>query len=141
MKKRNKKFFIVLFIFSIIAVLLVIYKLREKQTIELIFENAVIDIPEDTPEANQLIHTLEKKLAHQMPECRITKLYIDNQSPLIQRYEKKGEEVLLLQMDFYIMENSETGPLIPYQQYEGYTWTFTRKNTNDKWSLISWGYF
>lgn len=56
MKKRNKKCFIVLFILSIIAVLMVIYKI----------------------------------LVDQMPECRITKLYVDDHSPLIQTYEKKG---------------------------------------------------
>jgi len=128
MKNRNKKCFIVLFILSIIAILMVIYKIKEKQTTELIFENAVIDIPEDTPDADQAVHILEKTLVNQMPECRITKLYVDDRSPLIQTYEKKGEEVLLLQMDFYIVETSGADPLIPYQQYEGYTWTFTRKD-------------
>lgn len=107
MKKRNKKCIIVLFILSIIAVLMVIYKI----------------------------------LVDQMPECRITKLYVDDHSPLIQTYEKKGEEALLLQMDFYIVDTSEAGPLMPYQQYEGYTWAFTRKDAHNKWSLISWGYF
>lgn len=120
---------------------MVIYKIKEKQTTELIFENAVIDIPEDTPDADQAVHILEKTLVNQMPECRITKLYVDDRSPLIQTYEKKGEEVLLLQMDFYIVETNGADPLIPYQQYEGYTWTFTRKDADNKWSLISWGYF
>ena len=55
MKNRNKKCFIVLFILSIIAILMVIYKIKEKQTTELIFENAVIDIPEDTPDADQAV--------------------------------------------------------------------------------------
>lgn len=128
MKNRNKKCFIVLFILSIIAILMVIYKIKEKQTTELIFENAVIDIPEDTPDADQAVHILEKTLVNQMPECRITKLYVDDRSPLIQTYEKKGEEVLLLQMDFYIVETNGADPLITYQQYEGYTWTFTRKD-------------
>lgn len=138
MKNRNKKCFIVLFILSIIAILMVIYKIKEKQTTELIFENAVIDIPEDTHDADQAVHILEK---HLLIKCRITKLYVDDRSPLIQTYEKKGEEVLLLQMDFYIVETSGADPLIPYQQYEGYTWTFTRKDADNKWSLISWGYF
>lgn len=107
---------------------MVIYKIKEKQTTELIFENAVIDIPEDTPDADQAVHILEKTLVNQMPEYRITKLYVDDRSPLIQTYEKKGEEVLLLQMDFYIVETNGADPLIPYQQYECYTWTFTRKD-------------
>lgn len=111
MKNRNKKCFIVLFILSIIAILMVIYKIKEKQTTELIFENAVIDIPEDTPDADQAVHILEKTLVNQMPECRITKLYVDDRSPLIQTYEKKEKKFSCSKWIFISWRPTEQIPL------------------------------
>ena len=100
MKKNLKKSGTILVIFLIITSLVIIYKIIQNNTADRIFSEAVIDIPENTSNADEAIQLIEKNLITNMPYCRITRLYEDDTAfkPLIQRYNDNGKETLLLKI-------------------------------------------
>ena len=115
MKKNLKKSGTILVIFLIITSLVIIYKIIQNNTADRIFSEAVIDIPENTSNADEAIQLIEKNLITNMPYCRITRLYEDDTAfkPLIQRYNDNGKETLLLKMEFYVTDDAGPGPYDP----------------------------
>lgn len=142
MKKNLKKICTVLIIFLIIAVSVIIYKTIQNNTADRIFSEAVIDIPENTSNADDAINLIEKRLITDMPYCRITRLYEDATAfkPLIQQYNNDGKETLLLKMDFYVTDDAGPGPYDPGALNTEYSWLFVRDNEHSSWSLESHGY-
>lgn len=67
-----------------------------------------------------------------MSNCRITQLYLDGSEsePPRKEYADKGIETTLVKMDFYDSGTS----------YKGYSWLFIRDNTDNSWTLESYGY-
>ena len=60
--------------------------------------------------------------------------------PLLQKYEDKGLETLIIDMDFYVEEDAEPGVFTPGTSYEGYSWMFTRESKDDTWTLEENGF-
>ena len=142
MKTNLKKLCSILVIFLIITSLVIIYKIIQNNTADRIFSEAVIDIPENTSNADEAIQLIEKNLITNMPYCRITRLYEDDTAfkPLIQRYNDNGKETLLLKMEFYVTDDAGPGPYDPGALNTEYSWLFVRDNENSSWSLESQGY-
>ena len=65
-----------------------------------------------------------------MPDCHVTSLHENDAgyAPLLQKYEDKGLETLIIDMDFYVEEDAEPGVFTPGTSYEGYSWMFTRES-------------
>lgn len=113
----------------------------QKNTAVKIFSETVIDIPETTSNTEEAIHIITNYLVDNMPYCRITRLYEDDTAPppSIQSYKNDGKEILLLKMDFYVIDNSNSSYTSDVLNKE-YSWLFIRDNEQSSWELESHGY-
>lgn len=132
MKKTIKKYLPVLIILFILSSSILIYKVIHNSTVDRIFSNAEIDIPDDLSNRDDIINIIGNELASGMSNCRITRLYLDGSEsePPRKEYADKGIETTLVKMDFYDSGTS----------YKGYSWLFIRDNTDNSWTLESYGY-
>ena len=95
--------------------------------------DAVIDLPENDPAIDRAVKIIEENLIKEMPDCHVTSLHENDAgyAPLLQKYEDKGLETLIIDMDFYVEEDAEPGVFTPGTSYEGYSWMFTRESKDD----------
>ena len=73
--------------------------------------DAVIDLPENDPAIDRAVKIIEENLIKEMPDCHVTSLHENDAgyAPLLQKYEDKGLETLIIDMDFYVEEDAEPG--------------------------------
>ena len=104
--------------------------------------DAVIDLPENDPAIDRAVKIIEENLIKEMPDCPVTSLHENDAgyAPLLQKYEDKGLETLIIDMDFYVEEDAEPGVFTPGTSYEGYSWMFTRESKDDTWTLEENGF-
>lgn len=104
--------------------------------------DAVIDLPENDPAIDRAVKIIEENLIKEMPDCHVTYLHENDAgyAPLLQKYEDKGLETLIIDMDFYVEEDAEPGVFTPGTSYEGYSWMFTRESKDDTWTLEENGF-
>ncbi len=141
---KNKRIFIA-FILLITMIILIakggvaIYKNR---TAELIFRDAVVDISDDSVDEEEAVQILKKHIVEIMPNCRITRLYVDNiySEYIIQNFINEGKQILLLKMDFYVSEDEESPSYDVGNENFGFSWLFIRDNADSPWDLESYGY-
>ena len=109
---------------------------------EKILADAVIDLPENDPAIDRAVKIIEENLIKEMPDCHVTSLHENDAgyAPLLQKYEDKGLETLIIDMDFYVEEDAEPGVFTPGTSYEGYSWMFTRESKDDTWTLEENGF-
>ena len=104
--------------------------------------DAVINLPENDPAIDRAVKIIEENLIKEMPDCHVTSLHENDAgyAPLLQKYEDKGLETLIIDMDFYVEEDAEPGVFTPGTSYEGYSWMFTRESKDDTWTLEENGF-
>lgn len=117
-KKRLIPLISILLVFSFIG-LFFFYKRRKKAS-EKILADAVIDLPENDPAIDRAVKIIEENLIKEMPDCHVTSLHENDAgyAPLLQKYEDKGLETLIIDMDFYVEEDAEPGVFTPGTSYE-----------------------
>lgn len=66
--------------------------------------DAVIDLPENDPAIDRAVKIIEENLIKEMPDCHVTSLHENDAGygPLLQKYEDKGLETLIIDMDFML---------------------------------------
>lgn len=135
-KKRLIPLISILLVFSFIG-LFFFYNRKEEKASEKILADAVIDLPENDPAIDGAVKIIEENLIKEMPDCHVTSLHENDAgyAPLLQKYEDKGLETLIIDMDFYVEEDAEPGVFTPGTSYEGYSWMFTRESKDDTWTL------
>lgn len=140
-KKRLIPLISILFVFSFIG-LFFFYNRKEEKASEKILADAVIDLPENDPAIDGAVKIIEENLIKEMPDCHVTSLHENDAgyAPLLQKYEDKGLETLIIDMDFYVEEDAEPGVFTPGTSYEGYSWMFTRESKDDTWTLEGNGF-
>ena len=140
-KKRLIPLISILLVFSFIGLFL-FYNRKEEKAQEKILEDAVIDLPENDPAIDGAVKIIEENLIKEMPDCHVTSLHENDAgyAPLLQKYEDKGLETLIIDMDFYVEEDAEPGVFTPGTSYEGYSWMFTRESKDDTWTLEENGF-
>ncbi len=140
-KKRLIPLISILFVFSFIG-LFFFYNRKEEKASEKILADAVIDLPENDPAIDGAVKIIEENLIKEMPDCHVTSLHENDAgyAPLLQKYEDKGLETLIIDMDFYVEEDAEPGVFTPGTSYEGYSWMFTRESKDDTWTLEENGF-
>ena len=140
-KKRLIPLISILLVFSFIG-LFFFYNRKEEKASEKILADAVIDLPENDPAIDGAVKIIEKNLIKEMPDCHVTSLHENDAgyAPLLQKYEDKGLETLIIDMDFYVEEDAEPGVFTPGTSYEGYSWMFTRESKDDTWTLEENGF-
>ena len=71
--------------------------------------DAVIDLPENDPAIDRAVKIIEENLIKEMPDCHVTSLHENDAgyAPLLQKYEAKGLETLIIDMDFYVEEDGD----------------------------------
>lgn len=140
-KKRLIPLISILLVFSFIG-LFFFYNRKEEKASEKILADAVIDLPENDPAIDGAVKIIEENLIKEMPDCHITSLHENDAgyAPLLQKYEDKGLETLIIDMDFYVEEDAEPGVFTPGTSYEGYSWMFTRESKDDTWTLEENGF-
>ena len=116
--------------------------IKEEKASEKILADAVIDLPENDPAIDRAVKIIEENLIKEMPDCHVTSLHENDAgyAPLLQKYEDKGLETLIIDMDFYVEEDAEPGVFTPGTSYEGYSWMFTRESKDDTWTLEENGF-
>ena len=131
-KKRLIPLISILLVFSFIG-LFFFYNRKEEKASEKILADAVIDLPENDPAIDGAVKIIEENLIKEMPGCHVTSLHENDAgyAPLLQKYEDKGLETLIIDMDFYVEEDAEPGVFTPGTSYEGYSWMFTRESKDD----------
>ena len=104
--------------------------------------DAVIDLPENDPAIDRAVKIIEENLIKEMPDSHVTTLHENDAgyAPLLQKYEAKGLETLIIDMDFYVEEDAEPGVLPPGTSYEGFSWMFTREIKDATWTLEEKGF-
>ena len=107
-KKRLIPLISILLVFSFIG-LFFFYKRRKG--FGKILADAVIDLPENDPAIDRAVKIIEENLIKEMPDCHVTSLHENDAgyAPLLQKYEDKGLETLIIDMDFYVEEDAEPG--------------------------------
>ena len=140
-KKRLIPLISILLVFSFIG-LFFFYNRKEEKASEKILADAVIDLPENDPAIDGAVKIIEENLIKEMPDCHVTSLHENDAgyAPLLQKYEDKGLETLIIDMDFYVEEDAEPGVFTPGTSYEGYSWMFTRESKDDRWTLEENGF-
>ena len=140
-KKRLIPLISILLVFSFIG-LFFFYNRKEEKASEKILADAVIDLPENDPAIDGAVKIIEENLIKEMPDCHVTSLHENDAgyAPLLQKYEDKGLETLIIDMDFYVEEDAEPGVFTPGTSYEGYSWMFTRESKDDTWTLEENGF-
>lgn len=140
-KKRLIPLISILLVFSFIG-LFFFYNRKEEKASEKILADAVIDLPENDPAIDRAVKIIEENLIKEMPDCHVTSLHENDAgyAPLLQKYEDKGLETLIIDMDFYVEEDAEPGVFTPGTSYEGYSWMFTRESKDDTWTLEENGF-
>ena len=140
-KKRLIPLISILLVFSFIGLFL-FYNRKEEKASEKILADAVIDLPENDPAIDGAVKIIEENLIKEMPDCHVTSLHENDAgyAPLLQKYEDKGLETLIIDMDFYVEEDAEPGVFTPGTSYEGYSWMFTRESKDDTWTLEENGF-
>ena len=140
-KKRLIPLISILIVFSFIG-LFFFYNRKEEKASEKILADAVIDLPENDPAIDGAVKIIEENLIKEMPDCHVTSLHENDAgyAPLLQKYEDKGLETLIIDMDFYVEEDAEPGVFTPGTSYEGYSWMFTRESKDDTWTLEENGF-
>ena len=140
-KKRLIPLISILLVFSFIG-LFFFYNRKEEKASEKILADAVIDLPENDPAIDGAVKIIEENLIKEMPDCHVTSLNENDAgyAPLLQKYEDKGLETLIIDMDFYVEEDAEPGVFTPGTSYEGYSWMFTRESKDDTWTLEENGF-
>ena len=139
-KKRLIPLISILLVFSFIG--LFFFFIKEEKASEKILADAVIDLPENDPAIDRAVKIIEENLIKEMPDCHVTSLHENDAgyAPLLQKYEDKGLETLIIDMDFYVEEDAEPGVFTPGTSYEGYSWMFTRESKDDTWTLEENGF-
>ena len=140
-KKRLIPLISILLVFSFIG-LFFFYNRKEEKASEKILADAVIDLPENDPAIDGAVKIIEENLIKEMPDCHVTSLHENDAgyAPLLQKYEDKGLETLIIDMDFYVEEDAEPGVFTPGTSYDGYSWMFTRESKDDTWTLEENGF-
>lgn len=140
-KKRLIPLISIVLVFSFIG-LFFFYNRKEEKASEKILADAVIDLPENDPAIDGAVKIIEENLIKEMPDCHVTSLHENDAgyAPLLQKYEDKGLETLIIDMDFYVEEDAEPGVFTPGTSYEGYSWMFTRESKDDTWTLEENGF-
>ena len=140
-KKRLIPLISILLVFSFIG-LFFFYNRKEEKASEKILADAVIDLPENDPAIDGAVKIIEENLIKEMPDCHVTSLHENDAgyAPLLQKYEDKGLETLIIDMDFYVEEDAEPGVFTPGTSFEGYSWMFTRESKDDTWTLEENGF-
>lgn len=140
-KKRLIPLISILLVFSFIG-LFFFYNRKEEKASKKILADAVIDLPENDPAIDGAVKIIEENLIKEMPDCHVTSLHENDAgyAPLLQKYEDKGLETLIIDMDFYVEEDAEPGVFTPGTSYEGYSWMFTRESKDDTWTLEENGF-
>lgn len=140
-KKRLIPLISILLVFSFIG-LFFFYNRKEEKASEKILADAVIDLPENDPAIDGAVKIIEENLIKEMPDCHVTSLHENDAgyAPLLQKYEDKRLETLIIDMDFYVEEDAEPGVFTPGTSYEDYSWMFTRESKDDTWTLEENGF-
>lgn len=139
----NKKRLIPLISILLVFILSAYFSfIKEEKASEKILADAVIDLPENDPAIDCAVKIIEENLIKEMPDCHVTSLHENDAgyAPLLQKYEDKGLETLIIDMDFYVEEDAEPGVFTPGTSYEGYSWMFTRESKDDTWTLEENGF-